>query len=103
MVTIKDIENKLPPFLCHHFPRTQGRPDPIRQPRNPSDRIFHGTGLGYTKHIKKQAPQQKAPSVLSNGTLRGEELADLYYYSIRASIRQTASLLGYQIIAPSAT
>ncbi|HFU4202785.1 TPA: LacI family DNA-binding transcriptional regulator [Streptococcus suis] len=54
--------------------------------------------LGYTKHLKKQAPQQKGTIGIVQWYTESEELADLYYYSIRASIEQTASLLGYQII-----
>ncbi|NQN51596.1 LacI family DNA-binding transcriptional regulator [Streptococcus suis] len=54
--------------------------------------------LGYTKHLKKQSPQQKGTIGIVQWYTESEELADLYYYSIRASIEQTASLLGYQIV-----
>ncbi|WP_156021709.1 LacI family DNA-binding transcriptional regulator [Streptococcus ruminantium] len=54
--------------------------------------------LGYIKHLKKQAPQQKGTIGIVQWYTESEELADLYYYSIRVSIEQTASQLGYQIV-----
>lgn len=54
--------------------------------------------MGYTKHLKKQAPQQKGTIGLVQWYTESEELADLYYYSIRVSIEREASRLGYQLI-----
>ena len=54
--------------------------------------------MGYTKHIKKQAPQQKGTIGIVQWYTEHEELADLYYYSIRISIEKRASQLGYQLI-----
>lgn len=54
--------------------------------------------MGYTKHLKKQFPQPKGKIGIVQWYTESEELADLYYYSIRASIEEMASQLGYQII-----
>lgn len=54
--------------------------------------------MGYTKHLKKQAPQQKGTIGLVQWYTESEELADLYYYSIRVSIEREASRQGYQLI-----
>ena len=98
MVTIKDIAKQ-----AHLSSATVSRvlkgDLTLSVSQETRDRIFHtAQELGYTKHIKKQAPQQKGTIGIVQWYTESEELADLYYYSIRASIEQTASLLGYQII-----
>lgn len=98
MVTIKDIAKQ-----AHLSSATVSRvlkgDLTLSVSQETRDRIFNlAQDLGYTKHLKKQAPQQKGTIGIVQWYTESEELADLYYYSIRASIEQTASLLGYQII-----
>lgn len=98
MVTIKDIakEADLSPATISRVLNGDASLSVSQETR---DRIFHtAQELGYTKHLKKQSPQQKGAIGIVQWYTESEELADLYYYSIRASIEQTASLLGYQII-----
>lgn len=98
MVTIKDIAKKaqLSPATVSRVlkgDQTLAVSDQTRQ------KILRLTQqLGYTKHLKKQAPTAKGTIAIVQWYTESEELADLYYYSIRASIEQAASLLGYQII-----
>lgn len=54
--------------------------------------------LGYTKHLKKQQPEKKGSLGILQWYTENEELADLYYYSIRVSIEQKALELGYQLV-----
>ena len=98
MVTIKDIA-KQAHLSSATISRVLKGDLTLSVSQETRNRIFHtAQELGYTKHIKKQAPQQKGTIGIVQWYTESEELADLYYYSIRASIEQTASLLGYQII-----
>ncbi len=98
MVTIKDIakEADLSPATISRVLNGDASLSVSQETRQ---RILNlAQELGYTKHLKKQSPQQKGTIGIVQWYTESEELADLYYYSIRASIEQTASLLGYQII-----
>ena len=98
MVTIKDIA-KQAHLSSATISRVLKGDLTLSVSQETRDRIFHtAQELGYTKHIKKQEKQQKGTIGIVQWYTESEELADLYYYSIRASIEQTASLLGYQII-----
>ncbi len=62
------------------------------------DRIFNLAQELATPSTSKTSTSTKGTIGIVQWYTESEELADLYYYSIRASIEQTASLLGYQIV-----
>jgi LacI family transcriptional regulator len=79
MVTIKDIAKQ-----AHLSSATVSRvlkgDLTLSVSQETRDRIFHtAQKLGYTKHIKKQAPQQKGTIGIVQWYTESEELADLYY------------------------
>ncbi len=94
MVTIKEIV-KSSPFLCHHFSRSQG---PYPSAKKPATAFSTWHRTWATPNTSKTSTPTKGTIGIVQWYTESEELADLYYYSIRASIEQTASLLGYQII-----
>lgn len=98
MVTIKDISQKANVSPSTVSRVLNGDPNLSVSVETRQKILDLVQDLGYKKHLKKQAPQANGSIGIVQWYTESEELADLYYYSIRASIEQTASQLGYQIV-----
>ncbi|MGT2712166.1 LacI family DNA-binding transcriptional regulator [Streptococcus oriscaviae] len=99
MVTIKDIAHQaqVSPATVSRVLKGDSRLAVSQETRERIQNLAQE--LGYTKHLKKQLPQEKKGTIgIVQWYTENEELADLYYYSIRVSIEQAASQLGYQLV-----
>lgn len=98
MVTIKDIAKKAN-VSSATISRVLKGDSSLSVSQETRERILNlAQEMGYTKHLKKQLPQAKGTIGIIQWHTETEELADLYYYSIRVSIEQELSTMGYQLI-----
>ena len=99
MATIKDIAERAQVSTAT-VSRVLNNDKSMSVSAETKQRIFEvADELDYTKH-KKQHPSKKATNKLEivQWYTKEEELADLYYYSIRVGLEKHAQELGFDLV-----